>query len=152
MENSGTRLAGKVAIVTGAGSRTSVDGVGRATSILFTRQGAKVLLVDRNLSNAEKTLAVIEEEGGEASIFVGDVSQNDDCQAMAEAAVARYGGLHVLFNSAAIGGAGTVVDVDPDVWDDVMAVNLKGMMLASKHAIPKMIEGRWWLDYQYRFN
>ena len=111
---------------------------GRATSILFTRQGAKVLLVDRNLENAEKTLAVFEEEGGEASIFVGDVSQNDDCQAMAEAAVERYGELHILFNSAAIGGAGTVVDVDPDVWDDVMAVNLKGMMLASKHAIPKM--------------
>ena len=140
MENSGTRLAGKVAIVTGAGSRTPIDGVGRATSILFTRQGAKVLLVDRNLENAEKTLAVIEEEGGEASIFVGDVSQNDDCQAMAEAAVERYGELHILFNSAAIGGAGTVVDVDPDVWDDVMAVNLKGMMLVSKHAIPKMIE------------
>ena len=59
---------------------------------------------------------------------------------MAEAAVERYGELHILFNSAAIGGAGTVVDVDPDVWDDVMAVNLKGMMLASKHAIPKMIE------------
>ena len=140
MENSGTRLAGKVAIVTGAGSRTPVDGVGRATSILFTRQGAKVLLVDRDLSNAEKTLTAIEEEGGEASIFVADVSQNDDCQAMVEAAVARYGGLHILFNSAAIGGAGTVVDVDPEVWDDVMAVNLKGMMLASKHAIPKMAE------------
>ena len=137
MENSGTRLAGKVAIVTGAGSRTEVDGVGRATSILFTRQGAKVLLVDRNLENAEKTLAVIEEDGGEASIFVGDVSENDDCQAMVEAAVERYDELHILFNSAAIGGAGTVVDVDPEVWDDVMAVNLKGMMLASKHAIPR---------------
>lgn len=99
MENSGTRLAGKVAIVTGAGSRTEVDGVGRATSILFTRQGAKVLLVDRNLENAEKTLAAIEEEGGEASIFVGDVSENDDCQAMVEAAVERYGALHILFNN-----------------------------------------------------
>ena len=78
---------------------------GRHQSFLLGR-GAKVLLVDRNLENAEKTLAVIEEEGGEASIFVGDVSENDDCQAMVEAAVERYGALHILFNSAAIGGAG----------------------------------------------
>ena len=140
MEQSGTRLAGKVAIVTGAGTRSPVDGVGRATSIIFARQGAKVLLVDREVQNAEKTLTAIEAEDGEASTFIADVSQHDDCQAMVEAAIERYGALHILFNSAAIGSPGTVVDVDTDVWDEVMAVNLRGMMLASKHAIPRLIE------------
>ncbi|MCZ6676688.1 MAG: SDR family oxidoreductase [Candidatus Poribacteria bacterium] len=140
MQQHGARLEGKVAIVTGAGTRSPVDGVGRATSILFARHGAKVLLVDRDVQNAEKTLAAIEADGGEASVFIADVSQNDDCQAMAEVAIGRYGGLHILFNSAAIGSPGTVVDADEAVWDKVMEVNLKGMMLTSKHAIPKMID------------
>jgi len=139
MQQNGTRLAGKVAIVTGAGARCEVTGTGQATAILFARQGAKVLLADLDESNAAKTLDTIEDVGGEASIFVADVTKNADCQAMVEAAVSRYGGLHILFNNVGLAGGKTVVDVEEDVWDRVVEVNLKGTMLPCKHAIPQMI-------------
>ena len=143
------RLEGKVAIVTGGGERESGPriGTGKAMSILFAREGAKVLVVDRVLRNAEATVAAIREEGGEASVFEADVTKAEDCQEMAEAAKERYGGLHVLINNAGIfipEGPGvphsSVVDVTETIWDQVMNVNLKGMMLVSKYVIPKMIE------------
>ena len=137
-----TRLEGKVAVVTGAGATGSRDfvGIGQATSILFAREGARVLLMDRDQRNAETTLAAIKEEGGEASVFVGDVTSNADCHDMAQAAVERYGELNVLVNNVGINGAGSVTDVDEDFWDTVIDVNLKSVMLTSKHAIPRMIE------------
>jgi NAD(P)-dependent dehydrogenase (short-subunit alcohol dehydrogenase family) len=140
VEKRGTRLKGKVAVVTGAGALSEVDGVGQATSILFARQGAQVLLVDRVGENGLKTLAAIEAEGGEASVFAGDVSKKEDCRAMVEATVTEYGALHILVNNAAIGRRGTVVEVEETAWDEVMAVNLKGAMLASRYAIPAMIK------------
>ena len=142
MERGRARLEGKVAIVTGAGATGSGDfmGIGQAISILFARSGAKVLLVDRNQENAETTLATIREEGGQASVFVGDVISNDDCQGMAQAALSRYGTLNVLVNNVGISGPGSVTDVDEDFWDTVIDVNLKSVMLTSKHAIPPMIE------------
>ena len=137
-----TRLSDKVAIVTGAGATGSGDfvGIGQAISILFARAGAKVLLADRDQANAETTLATIKEEGGEASVFVGDVTINADCRGMADAAVARYGRLNVLVNNVGISGPGSVTDVDEEFWDTVIDVNLKSVMLTSKHAIPQMIE------------
>ena len=142
MRGERARLEGKVAIVTGAGATGSGDfvGIGQAISILFARNGAKVLLVDRNQQNAEVTLATIKEEGGEASLFVGDVTNNADCQGMAQAAVSRYGKLNVLVNNVGISGPGSVTDVDEDFWDTVIDVNLKSVMLTSRHAIPHMIE------------
>ena len=85
MQERGTRLKDKVAIVTGAGATGGGDfvGIGQAISILFAREGPRVLLVDRDQENAETTLATINEEGGEASVFVGDVTSNTDCQGMA---------------------------------------------------------------------
>ena len=137
-----TRLKSKVAVVTGAGATGSGDfvGIGQAISILFARLGAKVLLVDREEKNVETTMATIREEGGEASLFVGDVTNNADCQDMANAAVERYGKLNVLVNNVGISGPGSVTDVAEDFWDTVMDVNLKSVMLTSKHAIPRMIE------------
>ena len=140
MRRRGAWLFGKVAIVTGAGARGPVAGVGRAASILFAGEGAKVLLVDMVPENAEKTLSAIQEEGGEASVFTADVSNSADCQAMAEVAVERYGALHILFNNVGIAGPGSVTDMDEAVWDRVLDVNLKGMALTSKYVIPKMIE------------
>ena len=138
----GTRLSGKVAIVTGAGATGSGDfvGIGQAISILFARHGASVLLVDRDEQNAETTLAMVREDGGDASVFVGDVTSNAYCQGMAEAAVSRYGKLNVLINNVGISGPGSVTDVEEDLWDTVIDVNLKSVMLTSKHAIPRMIE------------
>ena len=142
MENQRARLEDKVAIVTGAGATGSGDfmGIGQAISILFARNGAKVLLVDRNEENVEATLATIKEEGGDASVFVGDVTSNENCQGMAQAALSHYGKVNVLINNVGISGPGSVTDVDEDFWDTVIDVNLKSVMLTSKHAIPAMIE------------
>ena len=142
MTTRGNRLVGKVAIVTGAGATGSGEfvGIGQAISILFTRQGAKVLLVDRDEKNAETTLSQIKEEGGDASIFVGDVTNIDSCQEMTEAAVSAYGKLNVLVNNVGISGPGSVTEVEENFWDSVMDVNLKSVMLTSKFAIPEMIK------------
>ncbi len=140
--DSESRLSNKVAVVTGAGATGSGDlvGVGQAISILFARQGARVVLVDRERRNAEATLAMIREEGGEASVFVGDVTSDEDMRQMGEAAKSRYGNVNVLVNNVAIIGPGSVTDVDVDFWDTVLDVNLKSVMLCSRYAIPQMIE------------
>jgi NAD(P)-dependent dehydrogenase (short-subunit alcohol dehydrogenase family) len=133
------RLEGKVAIVTGAGSQLDEGvGNGRAAAVLMAREGARVLLVDRKREAAEATLAMIRAEGGEAAAFEADVTLDADCRAMVEAAVGRWGRLDILDNNVGIGGPGTVVSVDEEAWDRVMRVNVKGMMLASKHAVPAM--------------
>ena len=132
------RLDGKVAIVTGAGSRAEGIGNGRAAAILFAREGAKVLLVDVNRAAAEATLAMIEQEGGEAAVFEADVTSADHCRAMVEEAVRRWDRLDILDNNVGIGGRGTVVEVDEADWERIMRVNVTGMMLASKYAIPAM--------------
>jgi NAD(P)-dependent dehydrogenase (short-subunit alcohol dehydrogenase family) len=138
---SGPRLEGKVAIVTGAGSRGEGIGNGRAAAVLFAREGAKVLVVDTDDQAAAATLAMIEGEGGTASTWHADVTSASDCRAMVESAVSQWGRLDILDNNVGIGSRGTVVDIDEDEWDRVMAVNVKGMMLASKAAIPAMAAG-----------
>ncbi len=135
------RLEGKVAIVTGAGSRAPGIGNGRATAVLFAREGARVLLVDQSRAAAEETLAMIRAEGGEAAVFVADVTRAEDCRAMVEEAVRRWGKLDVLDNNVGIGMGGSVVEVSEEDWDRVMAVNVKSMMLASKYAVPAMAAG-----------
>ncbi len=132
------RLEGKIAIVTGAGSRAKGIGNGRATAILFAREGAKVLVVDNKSEPAEETLDLIKREGGEAEIFLADVSKMDDCRAMVERAVQRWGRLDVLDNNVGISGPKTVVEVEEEDWDRVMEVNVKSMMLTGKFAVPAM--------------
>ena len=138
----GNRLEGKVAIVTGAGATGSCEfvGIGQAISLLFARQGAKVLLVDRDEKNAEVTLGQIKEEGGDATVCVGDVTDIDSCEAMTESAIRAYGKVNVLVNNVGISGPGLVPDVEEEFWDTVMDVNLKSVMLTSKFAIPEMIK------------
>ena len=138
--NSG-RLAGKIAIVVGAGSRGEPAGTGYATSILFAREGAKVLLVDYDHERAAATARDITKAGGEASIFQADVTNEDACKAMIDECRARYGGLHILFNNVATYGMGMVTEVDAADLDEAFNINLKSMMLACKHAIPLMRAG-----------
>ncbi len=128
-------------MVTGAGSSGPGVGTGKAISILFAREGAGVLLVDNEKARAEETLASIEEEGGTASVFEGDVTNSADCQRMAEAAVERYGRLDILVNNVGIVVKGNVVTINEEDWQRVIDVNLKSMVLTSKHAVPRMIEG-----------
>ena len=137
---SGSRLAGKVAIVTGAGSRGEGIGNGRAAAVLFAREGARVLLVDQTRKAAEETLDMIRAEGGEAEVFEADVTQSKDCAAMVADAVQRWGKLDILDNNVGIGGRATVVEVDEAEWDHLMRVNVTSMMLTGKHAIPAMAE------------
>jgi NAD(P)-dependent dehydrogenase (short-subunit alcohol dehydrogenase family) len=135
------RLEGKVAIVTGAGAAADGIGNGRAAAILFAREGARVLLVDRDRALAEATLAMIAAEGGESLAFEADVTKSDDCQAMVAAAIQRWGRLDILQNNVGIGSRGTVVEIDEAAWERVLRVNVTGMMLAAKHAIPAMAAG-----------
>jgi NAD(P)-dependent dehydrogenase (short-subunit alcohol dehydrogenase family) len=132
------RLEGKVAIVTGAGSSGPGVGNGKATAILFAREGAKVLLVDAFQERAEETLGLIRNEGGEASVFRADMIKASDCAGMVEEAVSRYGRLDILDNNVGISQRGTVLEVSEEKWDQVMAVNVKTIVLASRYAIPAM--------------
>jgi NAD(P)-dependent dehydrogenase (short-subunit alcohol dehydrogenase family) len=135
------RLEGKVAIVTGAGSRAAGIGNGRAAAILFAREGAKVLLVDTNTAAAEETMAMIRDEGGQAEVFGADVTRSDDCRAMVEKAMSRWGRLDILDNNVGIKGLGDVIKVTEKDWDRVMEVNIKSMMLTGKFAVPVMASG-----------
>ena len=99
-----------------------------------------MLLVDRNPQAAEETLATIREAGGEASVIAADVTLAADCEAIANAAVERYGALHILFNNVGITGPGSPTEVEESVWDNVLDVNLKSMMLTTKYAVPRMID------------
>src|SRR3989337_2918609 len=132
------RLAGKVAIVTGAGSRGPGLGNGKATAILFARAGARVLCVDQVLERAEETVELIRGEGGEAAAFAADVTHAVACDAMVQAAVARWGGLDVLHNNVGIESRHGVSETTEEEWDRVMAVDLKSMLLATRAATPAM--------------
>ena len=134
------RLAGKVAIVTGAGAVAAGVGNGRATAILFAREAAKVLLVGRTRERLEPTLEAIEEEGGEAALCLADVTRNDDCAAMVAETLERWGRLDILHNNVGRSGPGSVVEVDEERWDEVLRANVTSAMLACKHAIPALAQ------------
>ena len=140
MQQSRLRLDGKVAIVTGAGSSGPGVGTGKAISVQFAREGAQVLLVDQVSDRADETLAMVRDEGGKASVFEADVTRAEDCKAMVDAAIERYGALHILVNNVGVLRAGNVVDIKEEHWDLVLDVNLQSMMLASRYAVPKMVE------------
>ena len=133
------RLAGKVAIVTGAGSSGPELGNGKATAILFAREGATVLCADAAEDRARETAEAITKEGGVARAFRADVSKATDCKSMVDAAVERYGRLDVLHNNVGISVRADVLEVSEEQWDRVMAVNVKSIVLAAKYAIPHMV-------------
>jgi NAD(P)-dependent dehydrogenase (short-subunit alcohol dehydrogenase family) len=135
------RLEGKVAIVTGGGSRAQGIGTGRAAAILFARHGARVLVVDRDEAAAKDTIDMITAEGGEAVAVAADLTVEDDCTAMAAAAVGRWGRIDVLDNNVGIEGPGTILDVSMADWDRVMAVNVRTIVQASRAVVPVMATG-----------
>lgn len=132
------RLEGKIAIVTGAGSQNEGIGNGRAIAISFAREGARVFVVDRRPEAARLTVEMVAAERGAAEAFTADVTREDDCRAMVEAAVARWGRLDILVNNVGIGIARRIPEITLEEWELQMRVNVTSMVLASKHAIPVM--------------
>ncbi len=133
-------LAGKVAIVTGGGAAGDGIGNGRAAAILLARAGAHVVVVDRRVELAERTVEMIRAEGGSAAALAADVTDESQCHDLVEEAVRRFGRLDLLDNNVGIGSRGSVVDESPDVWRRVMQVNVESMFLVAKHAIPAMVK------------
>jgi len=130
------RLNGKGAIVTGAGR-----GIGQATATLFAEEGARVLVVDWNRETGAATAEAIQAAGHEARFCYADVSRAPDVEAMVRAAVTEFGRLDVLVNNAAIQIMRRLVETTEDEWDRLQSVNLKGVFLGLKYAIPEMIRG-----------
>ena len=134
------RLLGKVAIVTGAGSRADGIGNGRATAIILARHGARVMLVDSVAEWAGQTAAMIAAESGTSETVEGDVSDDASCKAIVARTIAAWGRLDILVNNVGITGPrGSALEVDPDAWDRAMRINVASMMLMAKHAIPEMV-------------
>ena len=131
------RLEGKVAVITGAGS-----GIGRVAASLFAAEGAKVVVADVVADQAEAAVADIEAAGGTATAVTVDVSDEAQVGSMIDHAVASYGGVHVLFNNAGIfpDDDGGVLDTPPATWQKVMDVNLKGVWLGCRAAVPAMLD------------
>ncbi|MBS0408521.1 MAG: SDR family oxidoreductase [Proteobacteria bacterium] len=128
------RLEGRVAVITGAGS-----GIGRATSQLFAKEGAKVLCFDRAAEAVEETADLICKAGGTAIAMAGDAGEETDVKAAIDRAVSELGGLDVVYANAGISGGGTpMAELDAKFWQEVLRINLIGPFLAIKHASPIM--------------
>lgn len=132
-------LEGKVAIVTGAGSRADGIGNGRAAAILMAREGVKVALIDAVPANAEATRAMIEKEGNTSMVVDCDVTDPEACEAAVARTVAAWGRLDILVNNVGVGGTGgNAVDLDLEAWDRDLRINVTSMMLMARYAIPEM--------------
>ncbi len=133
----GSRLEGKVALITGAG-----NGMGRAASLLFAAEGARIIVADAVDDGGSATVDAVRAAGGEASFVRVDVSDDAQVRAMIDHAVQTYGGLHVLYNNAGIFPAddGGVTETPESTWDRVMDVNLKGVWLGCRHGVPAMLD------------
>ena len=131
-------LDGKTALVTGGGS-----GIGRATSLAYAKDGARVVVADVNVEGGEETVQMIKEAGGEAILVHADVSKPEDTQAMVDQAVEAFGSLDCAFNNAGIGGGRDrllTADYLEEDWDRVISINLKGVWLCMKAEIPQMVK------------
>jgi NAD(P)-dependent dehydrogenase (short-subunit alcohol dehydrogenase family) len=135
------RLTGKVAIVTGAASQAEGVGNGAAVALLFAREGARVVLVNRGLERAKALEATIRSEAGEAEAFAADVTRPDAAEAMAAFAVERYGRLDILVNNVGVGAGGNTVTGSLDDWSRLIETNLTSAMLGCRACIPRMREG-----------
>ncbi len=132
------RLQDKVAIVTGAGSIGPGWGNGKATAVLFAREGAKVFAVDLNLSAAAETKSIIEQEGGFCTVHQADVTKSAEVKAFIERCLEIYGRVDILLNNVGIVESGGPVEISEENWDRLIDINLKSMFLTCKYCLPIM--------------
>lgn len=133
------QMQDKVVIVTGAGAIAEGWSNGRAAAVLYAREGGRVLAVDRDVQSAERTCAIIREEGGICEVFTGDVTQAADMQRMVQAAQDHFGGrLDVLHNNVGIAETGGPVEASEESWNRLLAVNQTSLFLTCKYALPVM--------------
>ena len=134
------RLADKAAIIVGAG-QTPGDtiGNGRAVALLFAREGARLLLIDKDGESLRETQAMIQNEGGRATILEADVTNEGTCREMAKACLSQYDRIDILHYNVGIGaGDNELMQLETDAWDRIFDVNLKSAFLAAKHVLPVM--------------
>jgi NAD(P)-dependent dehydrogenase (short-subunit alcohol dehydrogenase family) len=132
------RLDGKVAIVTGAAS-----GIGRASAVLFAREGARLVVVDQNAEGLAETAQTIAQDGGTAQVVAADTSKEDEVKAFVAQALQSYGALDVVYANAGVsGGLIPLFEQTVEYWQRVLQINLIGTFLAIKHAAPHMVERR----------
>jgi NAD(P)-dependent dehydrogenase (short-subunit alcohol dehydrogenase family) len=138
-EQKSSRVAGKVAIVTGAGSVAEGIGNGRAAALMLARHGAKVMLLDVNEASAAETGRMIEEEGGESLVMACDVTDAESCRSAVQATVDRWGRLDILVNNVGTARiAGDATTVDMEAWERGMRINVTSMVLMVRYAVPEM--------------
>ena len=142
MNTAQRRLEGKVALIVGAGQTPGPTmGNGRATALLFAREGAQVFAADKNLASAEETAALIQSEGGTAAAVETDVTDESSIQRAVHDCTQRWNRLDILHNNVGIsvaGGDAPVTEITVEAFDRIMAVNLRSVVLACKHALPIM--------------
>ena len=138
------RLKDKIAVVVGGGQQPGETiGNGRATSMRFAQEGADIMVVDQDSALAEETVKIIADEGGRASAFQADITDEAQCAAIAKTAKDRYGRIDILHNNVGRSrGDRPTTEMDVDVWDELMDMNLKGMFMTCKHVLPIMREQR----------
>ncbi|SNT26117.1 SDR family NAD(P)-dependent oxidoreductase [Rhodococcoides kyotonense] len=134
------RLAGKVALVFGAGSSGTGVGNGRAAAISFAREGALVAAIDRSCEEAELTAKQIRDEGGEAVAFAADITEEREVETAIASATDLVGSPSVLHNNVGVTTVGDITDLERSTWDAALAINLTGVFLTCKHTLPLMLE------------
>ncbi len=128
------KLSNRVALITGSGS-----GIGRASAILFSQEGAKICVVDIDIEAGNQTVEIIKEKGGQAICIKADVSQEADVEMMVKTTVHTYGGIDIMFNNAGIPmNPIPIEDVKEDYWNRIMNINLKSVFLCTKYVVPIM--------------
>jgi NAD(P)-dependent dehydrogenase (short-subunit alcohol dehydrogenase family) len=131
------RLQNKIILITGAGS-----GIGKSSALLFAQEGATVIVNDLLADKGQETVDEIVGAGGKALFIQADVTEPDSVKAMVDQAIAAFGRIDVLFNNAGVSGIGAIHEVEPEDWDRVIRINIRGVFLPSKYVIPHMMERR----------
>lgn len=129
------RLQNKIILITGSGS-----GIGKATALLFAKEGATVIVNDLAADNGKETVDEITAAGGSAVFIQADVTVPESVKSMVDEVIARFGRIDVLFNNAGVSGVGAIHEVEPEAWDRVININIRGVFLPNKYVVPHMME------------